>query len=420
MDFFMDAVNWYGALPSAVMIMVGIFLVAVIVGRLKLLEALKASIYVGGGMIGISTMTGMFAGAVAPVLSEVVANLGLNFEILDMGIGSMQAYVTFPLSFYAILLPIGLVTNLVMIFIKLTDTFNVDIFNYFVYSLSAGFIYYFTDSLLFAIAAFIITEAVCLKLADITQPRIAEAYGLEGVSIPHGNAIVFAPIGIAVNMIIEKIPPLAKINWSPEFIEEKFGGLVQPSTIGFAMGIVLGIASGSDFGTTVQLALTVAAFMIIFPKVLGTLIEGVQPVADGMREVAGKKLNRDLHIGLDAAVLVGMPDVMATGILLVPVTLLLAFILPGNRVMPMADLAIACPFLISCAMPFCKKNIFRGFICGIVIMTIAFYVCTTTADAYTGIAAMNGMPFPQTATSLGGDSTWLSWIFCQIGRVFAM
>lgn len=418
MDLFMSAINWYGALPSAVMIAIGIFLVAVIVGRLKILEALKAAIYVGGGMIGINTMTGMFAGAVAPVLSTVVTNLGLNLDVLDLGIGSMQASVTFPMNFYAILLPIGLAVNLVMIFTKLTDTFDVDIFNYFVWSLSAGFIMVLTGNLAFAIVAFIITEVVCLKLADITQPAIEKAYGLVGVSIPHGNAVVFAPIGMAVNAVIEKIPALAKIDWSPEFIEQKFGGLVQPSTIGFVVGIGFGIAGGLDFGGTVNLAITIAAFMIIFPKVLGTLIEGVQPVADGMREVTEKKLNRDLHIGLDAAVLVGMPDVMATGILLTPVTLLLAFILPGNRVVPMADLAIACPFLISCCMPFCKKNIFRGFICGIIVMTVALYVCTFTAEAYTAIAAMNGLPFETVSTSLGGSSTWLSAIFAAIGSMF--
>ena len=408
MDLFMSAINWYGALPSAVMIAIGIFLVAVIVGRLKILEALKAAIYVGGGMIGINTMTGMFAGAVAPVLSTVVTNLGLNLDVLDLGIGSMQASVTFP----------GLAVNLVMIFTKLTDTFDVDIFNYFVWSLSAGFIMVLTGNLAFAIVAFIITEVVCLKLADITQPAIEKAYGLVGVSIPHGNAVVFAPIGMAVNAVIEKIPALAKIDWSPEFIEQKFGGLVQPSTIGFVVGIGFGIAGGLDFGGTVNLAITIAAFMIIFPKVLGTLIEGVQPVADGMREVTEKKLNRDLHIGLDAAVLVGMPDVMATGILLTPVTLLLAFILPGNRVVPMADLAIACPFLISCCMPFCKKNIFRGFICGIIVMTVALCVCTFTAEAYTAIAAMNGLPFETVSTSLGGSSTWLSAIFAAIGSMF--
>ncbi|WP_291288833.1 PTS transporter subunit IIC [Enorma sp.] len=418
MDLFMSAVNWYGALPSAVMIAIGIFLVAIIVGRLKPLEALKASIYVGGGMIGINTMTNMFAGAVAPVLSTVVTNLGLNLDVLDLGIGSMQASVTFPMNFYAILLPIGLAVNLVMIFTKLTDTFDVDIFNYFVWSLSSGFVMALTGSLPFAIAAFIITEIVCLKLADITQPAIEEAYGLVGVSIPHGNAVVFAPIGMAVNAVIEKIPALAKIDWSTDFIEQKFGGLVQPSTIGFVVGIGFGIAGGLDFGGTVNLAITVAAFMIIFPKVLGTLIEGVQPVADGMREVTEKKLNRDLHIGLDAAVLVGMPDVMATGILLTPVTLLLAFILPGNRVVPMADLAIACPFLISCCMPFCKKNIFRGFICGLIVMTIALYVCTFTAEAYTAIAAMNGLPFETVSTSLGGSSTWLSAIFAAIASLF--
>lgn len=220
MDLFMSAVNWYGALPSAVMIAIGIFLVAIIVGRLKPLEALKASIYVGGGMIGINTMTNMFAGAVAPVLSTVVTNLGLNLDVLDLGIGSMQASVTFPMNFYAILLPIGLAVNLVMIFTKLTDTFDVDIFNYFVWSLSSGFVMALTGSLPFAIAAFIITEIVCLKLADITQPAIEEAYGLVGVSIPHGNAVVFAPIGMAVNAVIEKIPALAKIDWSTDFIEQ--------------------------------------------------------------------------------------------------------------------------------------------------------------------------------------------------------
>ena len=96
------------------------------------------------------------------------------------------------------------------------------------------------------------------------------------------------------------------------------------------------------FGECVELAATIAAFMILFPKMLGTLIEGIQPVADGMRETTEKFLHRQLNIGLDAAILVGMPDVMATGILLVPVVILLAFTLPGNRVMPLADLAIAC------------------------------------------------------------------------------
>ncbi|HJA06888.1 MAG TPA: hypothetical protein H9798_07095 [Candidatus Mediterraneibacter pullicola] len=418
MSYFMEALNWYAALPSTVMIMIGIFLIGLILARLKPMAALKSSIYVAAGMIGLNTMVGMFAGAAVPVLTEIINSTGMKLDVVDLGIGSVQSYVTFPLSFYALLLPIGLIVNVVMILLKLTNTFDVDIFNYFVMALTSAYIYGTTGNIPLAVVGFVITEIIILKFADFTAPAIQKAYGLDGVSIPHGNAVVFAPVGILVNYVIEKIPPLRKIDWSPEKIEEKFGGLVQPSTIGFVMGIVFGVVARMSFGECVELAATIAAFMILFPKMLGTLIEGIQPVADGMRETTEKFLHRQLNIGLDAAILVGMPDAMATGILLVPVVILLAFILPGNRVMPLADLAIACPFLVSCCMPFCKKNIFRGFIAGIFVFIIALYVCTATADMYTAAAAANGLPFDSVSTSVGGASTWVSWIIAQILNLF--
>lgn len=418
MSYFMNAMNWYAALPSAVMIMIGIFLIGLALARLKPMNALKSSIYVAAGMIGLNTMVGMFAGAAVPALTTIINSTGMKLDIIDLGIGSVQSYVTFPLKFYALVLPIGLAVNVIMILLKLTNTFDVDIFNYFVMSLTSAFVYGTTENVGMALLGFVITEVVILKFADFTASAIQEAYGLDGVSIPHGNAVVFAPVGIAVNWVIEKIPVLRKIDWSPETIEEKFGGLVQPSTIGFVMGVVFGIFAKYNFGNCLQLGVTIAAFMIIFPKVLGTLIEGIQPVADGMRETTEKILHRQLNIGLDAAILVGMPDVMATGILLVPFVILLAFILPGNRVMPLADLAIACPFLISCCMPYCKKNIFRGFVTGIVVFIIALYVCTATADMYTAAAAANGLPFDSISTSLGGSSTWLSWIVAKILIMF--
>ena len=121
-----------------------------------------------------------------------------------------------------------------------------------------------TGSIPLAIVAFIVTEIVVLKLADITAPKIQEAYGLDGVAIPHGNAIVFAPVGMAVNWVVEKIPFLAKIDWSPEAIENKFGKAVQPWVIGFVLGIIFGIVGGQGFDGTLMLAISTASFMIIF------------------------------------------------------------------------------------------------------------------------------------------------------------
>lgn len=419
MDIISSALDWYAALPSSVMILVSIFLVAWLLARLSVGEALKCSIYIAAAMVCMSALTGMFSDEAVPALQLIVEKLGLSFDVVDMGIAGAYSNVLFSLPFYSILLVVGLAVNFVMIMLKLTDTFDVDVFNYSVWALASCYVYAITENVILAIIAFAINEIIVLKLADITAPTIQEAYGLEGVSIPHGNGVIFAPVGMAVNYVIEKIPPLAKIDWSPETIEERFGGLVQPSTIGFVMGIIFGIAAGYGFGDTMYLALTFAGFMIAFPRIENILIEGITPIADGMRETCEKRFNRTFYIGLDAAILVGMPDVMATGILLTPVMVLLAFILPGNRVLPLADIAIAAPFLISCAMPFCKKNIFRGFIAGIIVLIITLYVCSFTAEWYTASAALCGMPFDAVSTSIGICSSWPAAILGWIATLFA-
>lgn len=72
MELVMGALSWYAALPAAVMVMIGIFLVGLLLARLKVGQALRSSIYVAGAIVGMSTMVGMFSGAATPVLQTVV------------------------------------------------------------------------------------------------------------------------------------------------------------------------------------------------------------------------------------------------------------------------------------------------------------------------------------------------------------
>lgn len=418
MEILTGALGWVAGLSAAVITMIGIFIIGLVLSRLSGVNSLRAAVQVSGAIVAMSALTSMFSTAMAPALTTVVESLGLQLDVIDLGVPSAYQ-ILFGLPFYAILLVIGFAVNIVLIMVKFTDTLDVDVFNYSVFAISSAYTWAITGNIPLAIAMFIITEMIILKLADLTAPAIQRAYNLDGVSIPHGNAIVFAPVGIAVNWVIEKIPFLAKIDWSPETIEKRFGKAAQPWVIGFALGIVFGLVGGLGFDGSMMLAITTAAYMTIFPRVSASLIEGITPVAEGMRENFGKRFDRDLNIGLDAAILVGEPDVMATAILTIPFIMLLALVLPGNRVMPMADLAGAAPFLLSCCMPFVKKNIFRGLICGIIVFTIAFYACSATADWYTTVAALEGAPFESLSTSLGFGSTWLSAIIGHIVAFFA-
>ena len=413
MEVIRSALDWYAQLPASVMIMLGIFVVAFALARLTLFKSLRSSVYVAAGMIGMGTMIGMFLGQVAPIMTKVIENTGLKLDVIDAGVGT-QTSVMFALSFYALLLPVGLAVNVVMLLLKWTSTFNVDIWNYNVMAMTSSFVLVITENIALAILGFAITMVIILKLADFTAPAIQKAYGIEGISIPHASSVIFAPVAIAVNWVIEKIPGVRDIDWSPEVIETQTRGVIQPWTIGLVLGVVLGIVGGASFGEVLLIGTTTAAFMILFPKVLGLLVEGIQPVADGMRERSGKLLKREVNIGLDAAILVGTPSVMVTGMLLVPVILLLAFTLPGNRVMPFADLAIAGPFLMTCCMPYLKMNIFRGLICGTVVFTLVLYTATATVGWYNAAAAMNGLPFDTEVTSMGIASSWVSWLLATI------
>ncbi|MFQ1040624.1 PTS transporter subunit IIC, partial [Citrobacter koseri] len=127
--------------------------------------------------------------------------------------------------------------------------------------------------------------------------------------------------------------------------------------IGLIIGIVVGIMAGYDVAGIGNLGIMTAAVMKIMPKMVAMFMEGLMPIAEAAKEFTNKKLNgRQVNIGMDAALTVGHPTIMSTSLLLVPISLLLALILPGNKVLPFGDLAFFA-FAICLMIPYFKGNI---------------------------------------------------------------
>ena len=110
-----------------------------------------------------------------------------------------------------------------------------------------------------------------------------------------------------------------------------------------------GPAAGEGFKGCASLMITVAAIMVLFPRMIRLIVEGLLPISDGARKFFQKYFKgREVYIGLDTAVTLGHPTTIAVGLLLIPIMLILASILPGNKVLPLADLPVA-PFFICMA-----------------------------------------------------------------------
>ncbi len=88
---------------------------------------------------------------------------------------------------------------------------------------------------------------------------------------------------------------------------------------------------------------------------------------------------------MDAAVALGHPAVISTALILEPITVLLAVILPGNQVRPFGDLATI-PFVVAFIVGAARGNIIHSVIVGTIMIAISLYIATDVAPIFTDMA----------------------------------
>ena len=163
-----------------------------------------------------------------------------------------------------------------------------------------------------------------------------------------------------------------------------------------------------------------AAVMVLIPRVIAIFMEGLTPLSEAAREFMQKRFpGRELYIGLDSAILIGHPITIAAGIILIPITLLLAVILPGNTTLPAADLA-ATAFFVAMVPPLTRGNLFRSILYGTIIMVVVLYISSSFAPLLTQVAKDIGFAIPQGAVQITGLSggNWIAWILTTANRIF--
>ncbi|WP_257478987.1 PTS galactitol transporter subunit IIC [Acidipropionibacterium jensenii] len=398
-----------------------LFLIIGLIFGLGFGKAFKAGMLVGVGFVGVSLVISFLLDSLSGATRLMVDRMGLNLTVLDVGWGTAST-----IGWGSPLVPVVVVTflalNILLLVIGVTKTIDIDIFNYWIFLLVGAVAYSASGSFWVGVGAAVVAFVVALMAGDLIAPFVQKQYNLKGVSFPHFTCLNFVPFGIAVNWLIEHTPGLRKIDFNPESISERFGVLGEPLVIGLVLGIAMGFGAGYGPDKAVILGVNVAAAMYILPKMIGILIEGLTTVRDGA-EIRLKRWfpNREFYFGMDTALLIGEPSVLATGVLLIPIALLLAFILPGNKVLPFVDLP-SLMFLMALVTPFCKRNMFRMLITGTLALVVIMYVGSDIAPWFTGAAGTSGISLPKGATEItnlvGGATTPLGWIIIRLAHLF--
>jgi len=419
-EFFGNIYNFLTGLGVSLLLPIIITILGLIFGQ-KLRTALRAGLTLGAGFISLNLVIGLLIGEMVPVVNNMVEATGSNLSILDVGWG-VAAAIAFGTTAGSLVILVCLGTNIIMLALKLTKTLNVDIWNFWNQAFTASVCYIASGSMAWAMVAAAIHTIYELWIADITAKQVQEFYNLPGISIPHGWAVTSVPIIAAVNWVLDRIPGVKDIHWDESNIREKWGIFGEPLFLGVLLGIGVGLFGGlwKDPAKLITLGITVGTAMILIPKVIGFFMEALTPIAESAKEFMKNRFGgREFYIGLDSAVLIGHPITVAAGIIMIPIVLGLALILPGNRVLPFGDLAST--FYFVAMAPFMSKgNLFRSIVCGTVIFVVVLYACTSFGSSLTQMALDIGYAIPEGAVDITGLSAgnWLSAILFQIGRLF--
>ncbi len=421
-----SVVDFFLGLGASVLLPIILFILSIIFGA-KPGKAIRSSLMFGVGFIGLNLIIGLLSSNIGPVSQSMVERFGLQLDIIDVGWPAC-ASIAFGSKISTLIIPAGILLNLLLLFTRVTKTINIDIWNFWHFAFVGGLVQWATGNIWYGLISALIVAAALLFFADWTAPAIQQTMGLPGISIPHAFSAAPVPFAIIINKIIDVIPGIKDIKGDPDTVKKKFGLMGEPLIMGVVIGLILsavaylGVGPWTDWlGKMLSTAISLGAVMVLMPRMVSLLMEGLIPLSDAARDFLQKKAgDREIYIGLDSAIIVGHPTAIATGLLMVPITLILAIILPGNKVIPFGDLAVI-PFLVAMVIPIVKANVFRSVVVSTIFMIPSIYIMNYLAEGTTAAAIAADFTLPEGAnliTSICDGGNWISALFLAASKYF--
>jgi PTS system galactitol-specific IIC component len=350
-------------------------------------KSLKSGLYVGVGFVGLGIVTALLTNNFGDPLSEISKLYDLQLGVFDMGWPAAAA-VAYNTAVGALIIPICLGVNFLMLIMKCTRTVNIDLWNYWHFAFIGAVAYFVMgESLAWGYFAAIVCYINTLVMADLTASKFQGYYeNMDGISIPQPFCQSFTAFAIGINWLLDRIPGFSKLDIDAEGLKKKFGVLGEPLVLGVIVGALIGALAQLEIKKILFLGVTMGAVMELIPRITRLFIDGLMPISEKTQEVVKRKFNgKKVYIGMSPALVIGHPTTLVVSLLLIPVTLGLAVILPGNEFLPLASLA-GMFYVFVMVLPYTKGNVVKTFIVGLIAIAIGLWFVTDMAPAFTQAA----------------------------------
>ena len=340
-------------------------------------------------------------------LQAFVGRTGIELSITDVGWAPL-ATITWGSPYTLYFLLVMIIVNIVMLLLNKTNTLDVDIFDIWHLAITGLFAMYMGANLLVTTLLVIFIGVLKILNSDLMKPTfndLLDAPDENPMTTTHMNYMM-NPIVMLFNKIIDKIFPfLDKYDFDAAKLNSKIGFWGSKSAIGIYLGLFIGLLAGMPLMDTFTLAFTAATCLELFSVIGQWFIESVEPLSQGIADFANKKLGgRTLNIGLDWPFIAGRSEMWAAANILAPIMLLIAIILPGNKVLPLGG--IIAMGLTPALLVVTRGRIIRMILIGIFMLPIFLWSGTLIAPYATEAAkSVNAFPAGLSESALITHST---------------
>lgn len=370
------------ALGSTVLIPVLLFVICLLV-RVRPMIALRTSFSVGFSMVGISILIARFGQMLTDIATLIVENSGSTVQVADAG-RKAAMIISGASQIGVYIMPLAIAINLVMLLTRSTHTINIDLWTFWLFAFAGAMAQSLTGSLGYGLMVAAATVVFTLVMADSSVKGVEKCCAMHGVTFTNPMTAAFGPIAGAVYTISEKLPYKGRKDITFGWLQKRIGYLGDPCLIGTVLMAIFGMMNDMVPAVALQAAVQVGAYIFIVPKIMLLLGDSLRPLATGLDEVSKTrfKLHSNLTIGLSSGVGLGNPTSMLLSVVMVPVTIWLARVLPGNQFMPSVDFAML-PYMLIMVVAICRGGLLRSVISSVLSIIAMLYSSSMMAGLFT-------------------------------------
>ena len=378
--------NFFTIFGASIIVPIIIFIIAIFL-HVKFSKAIMSAFYAGVGLTGFNWVIAEFTPIVTKIVRQMVNNTGIKLPVVDIGwqAGSLASFgSSVGITFFVF----GLIFELIIFALGITKVFMAsNLWNNFGFMIWGTLAYYVTHNFWLSLSLSFFMLLYTLVIAEIQADRWSEYFEIK-------NATVASLHNIEQTIPAILLDPL----WNLLGFN-KVKSLVLLLVIFIVnLGNLIFLSDIDALVVLFNFEIQLDDFMTIFPLITDVFAKAFIPLADAIDSRQKEEMKEKTHpkrwfLGIDDGVGYGEPATIISGMILIPIMVLLAFVLPGNRTLPVVDL-IALPFMVESIVAITRGNILKIIANGIIWFSLGLYASSWLGSVYTEAVSNYGATIP--------------------------